>query len=242
LDQWTVAPKEFPVSEFDRYASHYQELLQDPLRDRFLQGDADFFARRKWALLQEYMQRTGRRPEKLSWLDLGCGQGDLLRYGSGRFEKLRGCDVSQEMIEACAGVETRLMEDPTRIPFEDASADLLTAVCVFHHIDLLSRLPLMKEIVRVLRPGGVFCLIEHNPRNPITRTIVKRTPVDANAILLTAGEGERLIAAAGLQPEATDYFLYLPSRIYDRAAWMEKWLRQAPFGGQYAVFALKSKP
>ena len=54
-----------------------------------------------------------------------------------------------------------------------------------------------REAARVLRPGGVFAIIEHNPLNPATRLIVRRLPMDRNAILLGARETRRLLRAAG---------------------------------------------
>jgi hypothetical protein len=95
--------------------------------------------------------------------------------------------------------------------------------------------------MRVLRPGGVFSIIEHNPWNPATRLIVSRTPVDADAILLTSGETKALQQTAGLRHQATEYFLYLPESLFNTIPWSEKLGRGIPLGGQYASFAQKPR-
>lgn len=98
-----------------------------------------------------------------------------------------------------------------------------------------------KEIVRVLKPDGVFCLIEHNPFNPITRLIVSRTLVDANARLLTARTAKQLMRGAGLHVLQTRYFLYFPESLYrGTLASLENGLSWLPLGGQYGVFAQKN--
>ena len=95
--------------------------------------------------------------------------------------------------------------------------------------------------MRVLKPDGIFCLVEHNPFNPVTRLIVRPTPVDANARLLTARTAKRLMRGAGLHVLQTSYFLYFPESLYrGMLAWLENRLSWLPLGGQYGVFAQKN--
>jgi len=44
---------------------------------------------------------------------------------------------------------------------------------------------------------------------------------------------------AGLEIVSTEYFLYLPERLYRRMSALESMLRWLPLGGQYAVFGRK---
>ena len=143
------------------------------------------------------------------------------------------------MITECRDLEVVHQVDPLRLPFEDASVDWATAVCIFHHISRQERAPLLADIYRVLRPGGFFAIIEHNPFNPAVQLIVRRTPVDKNAELLTAGTARRLIQAASMETVATRSFLYVPQRIYGWVGSIERALGRVPLGGQYVVFGRK---
>jgi SAM-dependent methyltransferase len=141
------------------------------------------------------------------------------------------------MMQQIAGIETRVQQDSLKIPFGDGQFDLVTAVCVYHHVPLEARQTLTSEIGRVLRPGGIFCMIEHNPFNPVTRLIVSRTPVDADAILLPPREARGLTAEAGFALIEQDYFLYFPQALYRYVGGLETLLTKLPLGGQYALFS-----
>ena len=65
-----------------------------------------------------------------------------------------------------------------RVPYESARFDLVIAVCVFHHVEIAERQKFMIELKRVARPGGLVCIMEHNPYNPLTRLAVMRCPFD----------------------------------------------------------------
>lgn len=229
-------PAPVPDPEFDRYAQDYETLLADPIRDAFA-GESAFFHQRKWDLIRDHFGPS--RMAQMDWLDVGCGKGELLSLGKAAFRSVAGCDPSAGMMSAVQGVPIHVQTDPRRLPFADQSFDFVTSVCVYHHVRPEDRPQLSAEIARVLRPGGTFAIIEHNPWNPATRLIVSRTPVDADAILLTAGETKRLQRGCGLRPSATPYFLYLPRPLYRYGAGLEKLFAWLPLGGQYASFAQK---
>src|ERR1700683_1614804 len=83
--------------EFDHLASSYEELLKDPIRDHFSSGTR-FFHARKLLLITVFWAPRAIPMQGLSWVDIGCGKGDLLRLGGARFGKAMGCDVSKEMM------------------------------------------------------------------------------------------------------------------------------------------------
>jgi SAM-dependent methyltransferase len=225
--------------EFDLYAPEYSSLLNDPLRDRFA-SDPVFFHRRKLILIRDFFTQRRITPSNLRWLDVGCGQGELLRLAGRSFAQAVGCDPSSKMIQSCAQEEVYEQPSPAELPFPDRSFDFVTAVCVYHHVHGGDRALLTKSIRRVLRPGGLFCLIEHNPWNPVTQAIVKRCPVDSDAELLTASAAARLFRSMDLEILETAYFLYFPESIFRRISRIEQSLRSWPLGGQYAIFCRNS--
>jgi len=230
----TIQTRDRIPPEFDQYAPSYAELLEDPVRNRFAR-DPLHFHRRKWALIEALLKRTGVTLGTLRWLDVGCGRGELLELAGKNYAQAIGCDPSSSMLSPNTPFKMYKQPSPIELPFEDNSVDFVTAVCVYHHVHGGDRTLLTGEIWRVLTPGGLCCIIEHNPWNPITRTIVKRCPVDVDADLITARATNTLFEAFGFEPLRTDYFLYFPERLFNRFGALESALYKLPFGGQYAL-------
>jgi hypothetical protein len=88
---------------------------------------------------------------------------------------------------------------------------------------------------RVLRPGGLVCVIEHNPLNPLTRLAVSRCEFDRDAVLFGAGKARKLMAAGGLREIGARYFLLLPWEAKS-ARRVENALSNVPLGAPYAAF------
>jgi SAM-dependent methyltransferase len=221
--------------EFDKYAAQYLDLLEDPLRDKF--ASPGFFHERKFTLIEEYFRRQNLDMAASSWLDIGCGLGDLLRMGRGKFGSVFGCDVSGEMLAGCRGLEVRRQEQEDSLPYGDRCMDFATAACVYHHVSPAKRPTLTREAARILKPGGTLCIIEHNPLNPVTRTIVSRSPVDVDARLLRLRETRRLLEDQGLAMTSICHFLFLPEALFRSFGRIERLMSRIPAGGQYAVFA-----
>jgi SAM-dependent methyltransferase len=225
---------------FDKLSADYGALLRDPVRDGFAGRNSEFFHERKRDLIRDYFRQVRNDSRRLSYLDVGCGKGELAVLLRDDFREVAGCDPSGKMLQCVAeGIEARQQDDPLRIPFETERFDFVSAVCVYHHVARGARAQLTREIARVLRPSGVFCIIEHNPLNPITRLIVSRTPVDADAILLRTREARSLMVDAGLVPQDQRFFLYLPCPLYQLFGSIESMLGRLPLGGQYVIFGQK---
>ena len=235
----TLQMSEQTTPEFDGYASSYDTLLDDPMRGAFAR-DPLHFHRRKWLLIQRLLSKAGVEPSSLRWLDAGCGRGELLNLAGAHFKQATGCDPSAGMLSSCSSFTVDRQTSPFELPFPDASVDLVTAVCVYHHVPEKARALLLSEMKRVLAPGGLCCIIEHNPWNPVTQAIVRRCPVDADASLLTASSASGLLRVVGFEPLSSAYFLYLPESLFNRLSLLERFLGRVPLGGQYAVLARRA--
>jgi SAM-dependent methyltransferase len=108
------------------------------------------------ALLRDRLSRGG-----LDLLDAGCGAGGFLAFalGLGAFERLCGVDVSAEAIELARRNVPRVelhVAPLTAVPFEDVSFDVVTLNDVLQHVDEAEVEPSLRELRRVLRPGGTL--------------------------------------------------------------------------------------
>jgi SAM-dependent methyltransferase len=238
IEQWdrAMSVNQKTPPEFDEYAHSYNELLDDSLRRRFTQ-DPLYFHKRKCLLLEALLRSEGRDPSTMKWLDVGCGQGELLELAGKNFGEAVGCDPSAGMLAARSSFSMHKQLSPIALPFADKSIDFVTAVCVYHHVHGTDRIDLTHEIARVLKPGGLCCVIEHNPWNPVTRRIVKRCAVDVDAELLTARQANSIFRTSGFKILDTAYFLYFPEWLFDRCGALEAALGKVPLGGQYALLA-----
>src|SRR5690606_6598527 len=68
-----------------------------------------------------------------------------------------------------AEVDLRL-SDGKGLPFEDGTFDFAYSINVLHHVTTPeAQMATLRELVRVLKPGGVFFLHEMNIENPVFR-------------------------------------------------------------------------
>lgn len=95
-------------------------------------------------------------------LDLGCGPGLLLRELVAHRPDLalQGMDISSQMVNrarrelAGTGVRVALLDDVGPLPLADRSIDTVTATRVLQVISARRLGPLLREVRRVLAPGG----------------------------------------------------------------------------------------
>lgn len=82
-------------------------------------------------------------------------------------------------------------------------------------------------------------IFEHNPFNLLTRYIVNRCPIDAAAILLSAGETKWLMRQVSFADIHNRYYLFFPQAFYSWLGGLEKYLSITRLGGQYCTAGRK---
>jgi SAM-dependent methyltransferase/uncharacterized membrane protein YbhN (UPF0104 family) len=148
-------------------------------------------------------------------LDLGCGLGlQTAEMGRRGFEVV-GVEPSVGLLTQRRHGEAAVVAgDALRLPVRDGSVDFVFVIGVLHHLPgREAQAQALREIARVLRPGGVLLVHESNPRNPLFRFYMGYL----FPILKSIDEGTEwwidprsLAARDGFHLEDVRYFTFLP--------------------------------
>ena len=148
-------PKELNALVHDREAAFYD--------DRFL---IEYDGRIGRDVERDLRRVIGGPVRARRALDLACGTGyaAIGLAAAGLAEEVHATDLSVKMLERCrdnaraAGVDAVLaLADAERLPYADASFDLIVARGALHHVP--SPTDALREIRRVLEPGGVAVVV-----------------------------------------------------------------------------------
>jgi SAM-dependent methyltransferase len=108
------------------------------------------------------------------WLDFGCGAGRAARHlvTQPAIQRLTGVDVDAAAIRWAA---RRLRDEYAVIaptpptPFENGAFDVIYAISVFTHFDEQQQNAWLKELHRLLRPGGLLIATTHGAHLTVNR-------------------------------------------------------------------------
>ncbi len=170
-------------------------LVNSPFRAPFARAEARRF-RRMTAL-----------SEGAALLEIGCGAGLTTRALVSVFRpaRLAAFDFDESQVERArrrlAGLPVAEVRqaDATALPYADGEFDAVIEIGVLHHMSAWRAA--LREIARVLTPGGVFCFAEPT-KGWLTRGLYRVFPHPPEAMF----ERDELLAAlrgAGLTPGAT---------------------------------------
>jgi SAM-dependent methyltransferase len=137
------------------FSAGYEQLGQDPYASCFA------YSRRRLDLLLERLLPAWPGAPRL--LDVGCGTGHHLKALRARGYDAVGVDGSAAMLAEARRTDARVPlahSDVTALPFRPASFDAALSIEVLRYLP--EPLPLLREIARVLRPGG-RCLVTAVP-------------------------------------------------------------------------------
>ena len=229
-----------PTTDFDTWKDSYGEELQKVVA--FSGRDAHYFTELKARALIELAARHVGHTAGLTALDIGCGVGLTDRYLTDSFAKVIGVDIFEGVLERAAATNPQaqyLLHDEHSLPLDDGTVDVAFAICVVHHVPPVQWRAFAAEMARVLRPGGIAVIFEHNPLNPMTRRVVSNCVFDDDAVLLRRRTAASLLRNAGLVSCEDRYIAFLPFG-HQVAAPVDAALRRVPLGAQYYVAATRA--
>ena len=160
-------------------------------------------------------------------LDVGCGTGALAiaaRRRVGPTGTVHGIDASPEMIaratrkseRAGTGVSFRTGVAEA-LPFPDAHFDVVLGTLMLHHLPRAAREQCVREMRRVLKPGGKLLFAEHGlaPDEPVARWQARLEPYwsrIAGGCHLTR-DVPRLLAEAGFSADMEAGYVAWPRSL-----------------------------
>jgi SAM-dependent methyltransferase len=223
--------------EFDQYRANYDDEINRVIafggqeHAFYLQVKADSFV----DLLRRHLPARD-----LHVLDVGCGNGTMHPFllSSGLPIRLTGIEVAPQFVSMAREANPAVVYDVydgQRLPYDADGFDAAVAFCVMHHIPPAEWTTFIGEMSRVVRPGGLVAVFEHNPFNPATAYIVRTCPIDRHAVLLRPNVLTGLMRSTGLAEVTREFILFTPFaspafRGIDRS------LRWLPLGAQYVAF------
>jgi SAM-dependent methyltransferase len=154
-----------------------------------------------WRFHREAFLASLPAPGRLT-LDIGCGEGRLSRDLRELGHRVVGVDQSPSMIAAAreADPEGEYIEaDAAALPFEEGSADL--AIAFMSLMDMDDMPAGVREVARVLEPGGLFVASVVHPLNSAGQFVPRDGGEDAPYVIDSYRERRRYadtIERAGL--------------------------------------------
>lgn len=157
----------------DGWLSEHSAALYDTQVEVLFTGSADVMRRRALTPIAGWM--AGRNQRSLRGLDVGCGTGRLLAFLHHAWPGLKwtGLDLSAPYLAEARRLigntaRVKLIEGAAeKLPFEDASLDLVVSSFLLHELPDGIRAGALAEMARVLRPDGLVVLVDSIQRGDL---------------------------------------------------------------------------
>jgi ubiquinone/menaquinone biosynthesis C-methylase UbiE len=149
-----------------REIEHHRRIA--PIAERFWSWTTPSGARRAARRARIFVEEGRIGPSKRV-LEIGCGTGVFLEMVAASGANLHGIDLSVDLLSRAAERARSLPNvrlhrgNVEQLPFPDGTFDTVYGSSILHHLHLL---PALREIFRVLRPGGRAVFTEPNIINP----------------------------------------------------------------------------
>lgn len=236
------------------------ELLQDyeaVVETRYIQereGRLLTFGRRIEVLEKLIPEHNGHR-----LLDIGAHVGVFVEVAQARGWEAFGLEPSRWAVEVGRSMGLNMIQGTLRdAELDSDSFDLVTMWDVIEH--LYDPLGDLREIARILKPGGLVCIHTMNIDSPFARLLGKRWPwlVEMHLYFFTPATLKAMAEKAGLQVEGWHvqgrylHLGYLLSRLSGWVPWLgraaerltqilhiDKWVVPVNFGDLFTLYARK---
>ena len=225
--------------DFNDAKDSYRAAIDDSVA--FVGADHEFFITQKGRHLLALVARRFRAGAPVKILDVGCGHGFVHPLLMAAGHDVTGVEIAEQVLSIArtANPDVQYLPyDGTTLPFADASFDVVTAMCVIHHVPVPQWQAFSRELRRMLRPGGVIVIFEHNPLNPVVRYLFKYgfDGMDKGATMIGRRRLEKLLRGAGCTNPQSQYIFFTPfgSRFF---RWLDRCLAWLPLGAQYMTMA-----
>ncbi|MCI5178284.1 MAG: class I SAM-dependent methyltransferase [Candidatus Electrothrix sp. AW3_4] len=205
-------------------------------------------------LLDKYFQENSM---VLKGIDIGCGTGNHIAYLQEIIPTLEidGLDYSKKMLELAEkkGLKNNFIHSSmTNIQnIQNETYDFAFAVNSLHHLSSKKdQLQAIKEVLLLLKKGGIFIIHEINIKNPVIRFYMDyvfpniRNIDDGSEVWLT----EETLKHGGFDIEDIDYFTFVPdftpSILMPVMVAIDKLLSKSPLSlcGAHIMFVLRKRP
>ncbi len=149
----------------DGWLSEESAKLYDFQVDVLFSGATAAMRRRALVPFAEILKRKDQR--HVTYLDIACGTGGLMRAALDAFPRLKGIGI--DLSEPYLAVARERIPDrrarfvnamAERLPFADNSLDVVSCVFLFHELPPKIRRLVVTEVARVLKPGGTFLFVD----------------------------------------------------------------------------------
>lgn len=205
-----------PVHDVDEIRAFFDALATDYHESH---GDGGRLLRYRLSVIRRLLSDV----ERSCLVEIGCGTGLHLFPLAGEFHAAIGTDLSPGMIAAAEairaahphGMRVHLAADAAEClgGVQDSVADAVLCVGAFEHMQ--DRHTVLREVQRVLKPGGAFVCLSANGGYvwytrlaPWLRLATRHLSSDR---FVTGSEWRALLREAGLRPLEIGYWRFVPA-------------------------------
>jgi 2-polyprenyl-3-methyl-5-hydroxy-6-metoxy-1,4-benzoquinol methylase len=197
-----------PRLAFQRAPSEYDDAFMDKMAGAYLE-QTRWTRLRLSALLPLVDPRPGDRI-----LDLGCAAGALTHFFSLRGAEVTGIDSEPKAIEKARALFPDLQfeqADVARLPQANHSFDKAVAGDLVEHLDDPTLNAMLRELRRVLVPGGTLSIYTPNPKHLIERLKAHDFVLAQNPTHIGLRTADQLVAALRRNGFTVDLVGWTPS-------------------------------